>query len=140
LALQILPLLAGLCLVAGCSVSMPMASLMPAPHGDEEPTGTILTPQLADWLGKDDWQQAKPAFAQALEEQKAAAVTWDNPKSGAKGTFKAVGEAYPSVSGRCRAFHADIDRDARDKTVEGIACADKSGSWQVTEIKPVGKS
>lgn len=135
--LAALPCMAAL---GGCSVSMPMASLMPNAHDDDEITGSVVKPQLSDWLGKEDWQEAKPAFAQALEEKDAAAVAWDNPKSGARGRFMALGDAYPGVSGTCRAFHADVDRAQRYKAVEGVACADKSGSWQVTELKAPKRS
>ncbi|MGP8193648.1 MAG: RT0821/Lpp0805 family surface protein [Methylovirgula sp.] len=130
--------LACLAMLGGCSVSMPMASLIPNPHDDE--TGSVAKPQLAGWLDGEDWQSAKTAFSQALDEKNAAATTWDNPKSGAKGTFVAVGQAYPGVSGLCRAFHADIDREKADKSLEGTACAGKSGEWQVTEVKPSKQS
>jgi hypothetical protein len=129
-------------LLGGCSVSMPMASLMPNPH-DDEPTGAIAKPQLANWLVGDDWQSAKTAFSRALAENNASAITWDNPKSGTKGTFVAVGDAYQGASGPCRAFHAEIDRQAAqapDESLEGIACAGTSGDWQVTEVKPAKQS
>ncbi len=127
--------------LGGCAVSMPMGSLMPEPHEDET-TGSIAKPKLTNWIPEDDWPSAKPAFAKALDETSGAAATWDNPKSGVKGRFVAIGGAYAGVSGRCRAFQADIDapKSDKDKILEGTACASKSGEWQVTEIKPVKKS
>lgn len=124
--------------LGGCAVSMPMASLLPDQHDDTE-TATVAKVKLADWIGGEDWRQAKPAFAQALGADGAPA-NWSNPKSGAKGSFIALGQSYPGVSGRCRAFQADIDGQKADEVLEGTACADKSGDWQVTEIKPVKKS
>jgi surface antigen len=125
--------------LAGCSVSMPMASLMPDRH-DDDSTGAIPTPQVAGWLDPDDWQTAKPAFNQALEQKSPSPMAWDNPKSGAKGSFIADGEAYPGVSGTCRAFHAEIERDSNGRALEGTACAEKTGVWQVTQIKVSDKS
>lgn len=127
------PLLVCLFMLAGCSVSMPMASLLPAKHDDE--TGAIAKPQLANWLDNEDWQRAKPAFDEALAEKTASAVTWANPDSGAKGKFMAVGQAFSGIAGRCRGFHATIVRSAADKALEGTACADKAGTWQITEVK-----
>ncbi len=125
--------------LGGCAVSIPMASLIPGNHDDE--TGTIAKPRLAGWLDGEDWERAKTAFSRALDAEKSGSATnWDNPASGAKGTFVAVGQAYPGDGGLCRAFHADIDRQTADDSLEGTACAGKSGEWQVTEIKPTNKS
>jgi surface antigen len=122
-------------LLAGCSVSMPMASLLPEAH-DDMPTSSIAKSKLSDWIDGEDWQLAKLAFTQALDEKAGATTTWDNPKTGAKGSFAAVGDSYAGVAGRCRDFHADIDQKSADKTLEGTACAGKAGDWQVTDIKP----
>ena len=128
------PLLVCLALLGGCSVSMPMASLMP--HHDDE-TGSIPNFQLAGWLDNADWERAKPAFDKALAEKTASAVSWDNPDSGAKGKFKAVGQAFAGSAGMCRGFHAIVGGSAANKALEGTACADKTGNWQVTDVKPV---
>lgn len=132
--------LAGVGLLGGCAISIPMASLIPKPHND--PTGSIAKPQLAGWLDKADWQHAKTAFSRALNaHQSGSTTTWANPTSGAKGSFAAVGEAYPGGSGgHCRAFLANIDRQAAVRSLEGTACADKSGAWQVTEVRPTKKT
>jgi surface antigen len=138
--LHVARLLICLAPLGGCSVSMPMASFVPNLH-DDETTGSIAKPQLSDWLDREDWQSAKTAFSQALDEKNVAeATSWDNPKSGTKGTFIAIGEPFPGMSGPCRAFHADIDRQATDKALEGTACANRSGEWQVTEVKPAKQS
>lgn len=118
---------------------MPMASLMPDKH-DDDTTGAIPNPLPAGWLDPDDWQTAKPAFNQALEQKRPSPTSWDNPKSGAKGQFIANGDAYQGVSGPCRAFRAEIDRDSNGRALEGTACAEKEGVWQVTQIKASDKS
>lgn len=129
--------------LAGCAVSMPMGSLMPD-HHDDEITGSIIKPKLAEWVGHDDWQAAQPAFTQALGEKGSATASWDNPKTGAKGSFMAVGDSFPGADGPCRAFHANLDQAKADlaqadKALDGTACSVKSGEWQVTEIKPEKK-
>lgn len=132
---SLLVLMGGL---AGCAVSMPMASLMPDRHDDDQ-TASIVKPKLAEWVGHDDWKSAAPAFTQALGEKGSAAASWDNPKTGAKGSFMAVGDSFPGVIGPCRAFHASLAHPQADKALDGTACADKTGEWQVTEMKPEKK-
>lgn len=101
----------------------------------------MASAKLVGWLDSEDWKHAKTAFSRALDAEKSGSATnWDNPGSGAKGTFVAVGQAYPGSDGLCRAFHADIDRETADHALEGTACAGKSGEWQVTEVKPSKKS
>jgi surface antigen len=127
-------------LLGGCSVTLPMASLLPNHHdADDDATGSIAKPEVAGWLDDADWTSAKPAFSRALDAQQSVTTNWDNPTSGAKGTFVALGRPYTSVSGHCRTFRADIDRPAKDHFVEGTACADQTGDWQVTELKPSSK-
>ncbi len=119
---------------------MPLGSLMPSGHSDEE-TSTISNEKLADLLAGEDWDRAKTALAAALDPQgNGAAVHWSNPVSGAKGSFAADGKPYPSEAGICRAFVADIDRRNTDNALHGTACADKAGEWTVTSVKPVKKS
>jgi surface antigen len=128
------------CALGGCSVSMPMASLIPAPHNDDDTTGSIASPQLSGLLDSDDWRFAKPAFNQALAEKTPETALWGNPNSGAKGSFIAEGNPFPGVSGLCRAFEAEVDRTSGDKSLEGTACAGTTGAWEVTSVKPTNKS
>jgi len=132
------PVFVCLAMLCGCSVSMPMASLLPAPHDDE--TASIAKPQLTAWLGTQDWLCAKPAFDEALAETETSAVTWSNPDSGAKGKFTPVGEAFSGIAGMCRGFQGAIAGSAANKAFEGTACADKAGVWQVTEVKSAKQS
>ena len=91
----------------GCSYQLP--SLL---GGDDDATASIDRParSLADTLDGEDWRRAHAALGVALDPQgNGAPVNWDNPRSGAKGTFTPVGGAYPSEDSVCRAFLADIE-------------------------------
>jgi surface antigen len=125
-------------MLGGCSVSMPMASLLPAHHDDE--TASIAKPQMAAWLDTKDWHHAKPAFDEALAETTASAVTWSNPDSGARGKFTPVGDAFSGIAGMCRGFRGTIAWGAANKAFEGTACANKAGVWHSTEIKSAKQS
>ena len=121
-------------------MSLPMGSLMPGGSHDDDETGSIQKSQLAG-LNGNDWQRAKGAMASALDSQgDGAAVPWNNPDSGIKGSFAAVGAAYATDTGTCRGFHAAIDRKDADDQLQGTACADKSGDWQITNVQPLNKS
>ena len=128
-------------LLAGCSVSMPIASVM---GHDDDVTGTIVkTPPkpphalLSADMDPEDWRRAKAAMGVALDPQGAGtAVDWANPATGAKGTFTPVAKAYPTDVKVCRAFIAKIDLKKADSAVQGTACVDKAGEWEVTESHP----
>jgi len=119
-------------MLAGCSVSMPMGSLVPS---DEDVTGSIPKSALAN-LDAEDWRRAKAALATALDPQgNGASVNWDNPASGARGSFVPAGKAYPTDAQICRAFLAGIGQAGNERAVRGTACADKHGEWTITELK-----
>jgi surface antigen len=121
--------------LGGCSVSMPMGSLL----GDDNTTGSIPQSDF-DGLVGEDWQLAKAALAEALAgNQAAVAVAWTNPDSGTKGSFSAVGAAYATASGTCRGFAAAVDRNQTDDSLQGTACANRPGDWQVTDVRPFKK-
>lgn len=105
----------------------------------DDVTGSIDRParSLADTLDPEDWRRAHAALGTALDPQgNGAPVNWDNPRSGAKGTFTPVGGAYPSDEGVCRAFLADIGGKAASRQLQGVGCRDKSGEWKVGDVKP----
>jgi surface antigen len=118
---------------------MPMHSLVS--HSDEDVTNSISRPLFAEPLGPEDERRAKAAMTPALDPQGAGStVAWNNPDSGAKGTFIPVGKAYPENERVCRAFLAEIDLKNGDKSMQGTACADKDGNWSVTDAKPWKKT
>jgi len=136
----------GFCLVlvsalgfAGCSISMPMGSLVS--HSDDDVTGSIPSAMFLDTLVPEDKRRAKAAMSTALDPQgPGTTVAWNNPDTGSKGSFVPVGKAYPANDRVCRAFLADMSLKVSDKSVQGTACADKDGNWAVTESKPWKKN
>ena len=124
-------------------MSLPMGSLLPGSHDDDQ-TASIQPPEHPQigGLKGEDWQRAKMALASAMgSDGKGAEVPWDNPDSGTKGSFAAIGEAYTTDTGTCRGFRAAIDhKDADGDSLQGTACADKSGEWVITDVKPWNKS
>jgi surface antigen len=121
--------------LGGCAVSIPLESMLPNGHAADA-TGTVSNGEIKGYLDGEDWHRAKGALVEALDPQgPGATVRWSNPASGAKGFFAADGKVYPTESGICRAFVADVDRNNTDSSLHGTACADKAGEWTVTDVK-----
>ncbi len=122
--------------VGGCALSVPIASPSNANAATEDDaTGAIPAAPLQRLLGPEDWRRAKAALATALDPQgDGSPVNWDNPQSGVKGSFAAMGKAYPSDARICRRFKTEIDRKTGGVTMQGLACADKNGEWTIAEI------
>ncbi len=127
--------------LGACAISMPIASLV-TPISHDAKTGTIEKPTLARLLDGEDLRRAEAAMATALDPQaNGALVAWENPQSGAKGSFTPRGTAYPDDAKICRAFYAEIDRKGDTRILKGTACAAKASEWTVAEIdrlKPSG--
>ena len=129
---------------AGCSVSFPILSLssksedevaasamttsavLPARGGDR--AGPFAS--LASELGPEDMRRADGAMGVALDPQgNGAAVSWDNPQSGIKGSFIPVDEI-------CRAFIASVQTQVRPVKLQGTACRPSGGEWAVKDMGP----
>ncbi len=125
--------------LGGCATAIPLPSLL----GDGDVTGSIAKPvsPLSSSLDAEDWRRAQGALAIALDPQgNGLSVAWDNPKSGAKGNFVPVGDAYAKDDRICRAFIADVGGTAPQQAVQGTGCRAKSGDWAVADIKPWKKA
>lgn len=133
--------LAGL-LLAACSVLSPLSR-----SGDGDMvTGSISPkqPEPADRLmlldtrlDPEDLRRARAAFATALDPQgSGAAVRWDNPDSGAKGSVAAVGSPYLQGDTICRNFVASAHASSPESWRQGSACRQGPGEWDIREMKP----
>ncbi|MDB5572362.1 MAG: hypothetical protein JWN93_3545 [Hyphomicrobiales bacterium] len=119
----------------GCSTAVPLPSFMGSAN---DVTGSISPgARLAPGLDVEDWRRAKGALGLALDPQgNGSPVTWDNPRSGAKGAFTPVGAARPVEDRICRAFLAEVGGSVGAKNLQGTACRDKSGEWALDDVKP----
>ncbi|MCI0735949.1 MAG: hypothetical protein L0Y50_06710 [Beijerinckiaceae bacterium] len=107
------------------------------PSSGEDVTKEAPAPALASLLNAEDWRRAKAALSTALDPQgNGSLVGWDNPASGNKGSFTAIGSAYPSDVRICRVFLAKVGRDGDERSLQGTACADKQGEWSIADAKP----
>lgn len=123
--------------VGGCATAIPLPSFMGSGVSNDV-TGSIRPASpLSDALDVEDWRRAKGAMGLALDPQgNGMPVSWDNPKSGARGSFTPVGDAAPVDDKICRAFIAELGGSAPARSLQGTACRDSEGDWAVGDIKP----
>ena len=121
--------------LSGCSVSMPLS---PFGKSADDITGSIgKSNPLSRALDSEDWRRAKAALSTALDPQgNGETVNWDNPQSGAKGSFVAVAQAYPAEDGICRAFISNLSAKEAAESLQGTACRDKLGEWSLSNVRP----
>ncbi len=133
------------CVLSGCSVAIPMSSSSSAmwEGAPEDVTGSITKSPLkiSRHLDNEDTRRANAALSTALDPQgSGASVRWDNPQTGARGSFTPVGQAYPLDGKICRAFLADVSVDDDVEKLQGAACREKTAEWSLIEVKPFKKS
>ncbi len=120
-------------------MSLPIATLSTS---NDDATGSIPASRLEGLLDAEDWRRANAALATALDPQgNGSLVAWDNPQSGAKGSFLPLGKPYPSDAKICRAFKTAVARQDADpiETMQGLACSEKGGDWTITKLSPSKK-
>ncbi len=131
------------CALSGCSIAIPVGSSSNSAlwggGAPEDATGSIAkpAPKLSRRLDSEDLRRAMAALRTALDPQgSGASVHWDNPQSGAKGSFTPSGPPYPLDAKVCRAFVAEISAQEEAEKLQGAACREKSADWTLTEVKP----
>lgn len=132
---------------AGCSVSFPILGLSSKSEDEVATTSAILPARggdrpaalasLAAELGPEDMRRADGAMSVALDPQgNGAAVSWDNPQSGIKGSFIPVGGPFLRSDEICRAFIASVQTQTRPAKLQGTACRPSGGEWAVKDVAP----
>lgn len=131
--------------LSGCSMAVPAAStsaMWGKAHDDV--TGSIRKKddvRLSGEIDGEDWRRASAALNTALDPQgSGASVNWDNPQSGARGSFTPAGFAYPLEGKVCRAFVAEVGTKGGHEKLRGTACRDKAVEWTLTEVSSRTKS
>lgn len=121
----------------GCATGIPLPSLM-AKTSSDDVTGSIRgTSPLSNTLDQEDWRRARGAMGLALDPQgNGSPVTWENPQSKARGSFTPVGQAKAVDDKICRAFIAELGGSLKSEQLQGDACRDRSGEWNVGKVQP----
>jgi hypothetical protein len=129
----------------GCSISM--SHLDPLFGGSEksETTGSISPPPGAKGVSQlppdGDLAYARAAASDVLSRGgKDASAPWENPTTGARGTVTPIASAYTQDGLTCRDFLASYVQGDSQAWMQGEACKQDKGSWEVRALKPWKRS
>ena len=116
----------------GCSMSYQLESYF----ADKTPTGSIADKPAA-MPPERDLAFAKAAASEVLRRgEKDASQEWENPKTGARGTVTPIASAYTQDGQTCRDFLASYVTKSAQSWLQGEACQEDRGAWQVRALKP----
>ena len=76
------------------------------------------------------------ASTTALLEHDGASAPWENPLTGARGTITPHAADYRDNGIECRDFLASYVRDNAEAWMQGEACRNDFGRWEVRNFKP----
>jgi len=122
----------------GCSLSGTFDSYF---GSDKDTTGSITPPPGAKAdaaLPPDaDLAFARAAASEVLRRgEKDASLAWENPRSGARGTVTPIAAAYTQDGRTCRNFLASYVSSNAQSWLQGEACKQQRGAWEVRSLKP----
>jgi len=116
----------------GCSMSYQLESYF----ADKTPTGSIADKPVA-MPPERDLAYAKAAASEVLRRgEKDASQEWENPTTGARGTVTPIASAYTQDGQTCRDFLASYVTKSAQSWLQGEACQEDRGAWQVRALKP----
>ena len=143
-----LPVAAGLMLAlagSGCSISTSHFDSLFAGSERADTTGSITPPPGASGVSEmppaGDLVYTRAAVSDVLTRGgKDASVPWENPRTGARGTVTPIASAYTQDGQTCRDFLASYVQGSSQAWMQGEACKQDKGIWEVRALKPWKRS
>lgn len=125
-------------LLAGCSMSSQFDSYF---GSSKDVTGSITPPPGAKgevaMPPEMDLVYARAAASELLRRgEKDTSLPWENPRSGARGTVTPIAAAYTQDGQTCRNFLASYVNGSAQSWMQGEACRQNRGAWEVRSLKP----
>jgi len=120
----------------GCSFSRGSGDGPFAKMTDGEPTGSIA--QTEPKPTESDLAFARNAASDVLTKgDKDSSQPWQNPETGARGSVTPLAQAYATEDGRtCRDFLASYVNGKTENWLQGSACHNGNGHWEIHTLKP----
>ena len=104
------------------------------PSGSKEATQLPLPPAA-------DLAYARAAVSAVLSRgEKDTSMPWENPTTGARGTVTPLAAAYTQDGQMCRDFLASFVTGSSQAWLQGEACKQQQGDWEVRTLKPWKRS
>jgi surface antigen len=123
--------------VGGCSISHNGAAF--ARMDGNQPTGSIAGGKAnAPAPTESDLAFARNAASDVLTKgDKDSSQSWENPATGARGSVTPLAQAYSAEDGRtCRDFLASYVNGRTESWLQGAACQNGRGRWEIHTLKP----
>jgi 17 kDa outer membrane surface antigen len=123
----------------GCSMTGQLDSLFPA-SDKSETTGSIGA-KAGELPPDTDLVFTRAAVSEVLSRfGNDSSVPWENPRSGARGTVTPIASAYSQDGQTCRDFLASYVQGKSQAWLQGEACRQEKGVWEVRTLKPWKRS
>jgi surface antigen len=144
-----LALAAGGCAATGHLGSLFSSERKVAARADagEDVTGSVARPRsnaavaAAALPTETDLVFARMAIVEVLGRgSKDISVPWENPSSGARGTVTPIASAYARDGATCHDFLASYLRQGAETWLQGEACRESKGRWEVKSLRPWTRS
>lgn len=132
-----------LALASGCSLSSQFDSVFGSNASDR--TGSITPPPGAKPVDElppaADLAYARAAVREVLSRgRKDVSQPWENPATGARGTVTPIATAYTQAGLTCHDFLASYVQGSSQAWLQGEACKEVKGAWEVRTLKPWKRS
>jgi surface antigen len=131
------------CSAGGCSMGT-MFSKEPKKDDASDVTGSIgpiLRSHDDTNLTDADLALARNAASDVLTRgQKDVSQPWENPETGARGSVTPLASTYTSEGRTCRDFLASYVRGTNEGWLQGEACQQNKGAWEIRHMKPWKRS
>jgi outer membrane surface antigen len=120
----------------GCSLSGQLDSFF----GSDQ-TGSVTPPpgskEVTQLPPDADLAYARAAASAVLGRgEKDTSQPWENPSTGTRGTVTPIASAYTQDGQTCRNFLASFVTGSSQAWVQGEACKQQQGVWEVRTLKP----
>jgi hypothetical protein len=122
-------------LVAACSMQTQLNSFFNRDdHTEATASITRLAPTPA--FAGTDLAAVGAAASPLLDRNGGEAGSWENPLTGARGTITPLATPYRDNGIECRDFLASHVHEKIETWMQGEACRNRLGHWEVRDVKP----
>jgi surface antigen len=129
----------------GCSIATSQFDSLFGSGDSSDTTGSIGGVAAAKGEGElppaGDLAYARAAASDVLSRGgKDASAPWENPHTGARGTVTPIASAYTQDGQTCHDFLASYVSGRSQAWMQGAACKQSKGMWEVRDLKPWKRS
>jgi hypothetical protein len=123
----------------GCSLSYKLSGSSSKEEEKPAQTGSVkrrAAETASNLPPEPDLVLAKAAVHEVLSRgNRDASLSWENPRTGARGTVTPIAATYTQDGFVCRDFLASYVRERTESWLQGEACRIHQGKWEVKALR-----